>query len=382
MTTGTPPPAAPTDAPALPTNAPAASVPAVPGPPPAPGVPGTPPPGAPLPPAAGPLPPAEGPVPPAEGIGARGARRWSVRPWRGAWLAVAGALCAALLFAHPLLPNSLGNLGSLVETFLPWTVALLLPLTLFGLYRRAPLVLFGVVLVAVAWPVRFGGTLVDKRESGGELIVVSHNVGEDNPDPAGTARRLADTGAQVIAVQELAAEARETFHRALPARYAHHTVHGGVGLWSTYAMTGAQPVEIMPWPRALRATLATPKGPLTVFVAHLASVRVSPVHGFTTGRRDDAARLLARAVTAERPGRVLVVGDLNGTTDDRALAPLLRGLTSAQDVAGDGFGFSWPAGFPLARIDHVLARGIRPLSAGTLPGTGSDHLPVTASFTF
>lgn len=180
MTTGTPPP---TDAPALPTNAPAASVPAVPGPPPAPGVPGTPPPGAPLPPVAGPLPPAEGPVPPAEGIGARGARRWSVRPWRGAWLAVAGALCAALPFAHPLLPNSLGNLGSLVETFLPWTVALLLPLTLFGLYRRAPLVLFGVVLVAVAWPVRFGGTLVDKQEAGGELIVVSHNVGEDNLTP-------------------------------------------------------------------------------------------------------------------------------------------------------------------------------------------------------
>ncbi|MFJ7420575.1 endonuclease/exonuclease/phosphatase family protein [Streptomyces uncialis] len=372
MTTGTPPPAG---APALPTNAPAASVPAVPGPPPAPGVPGTPPSGA-------PLPPAEGPVPPAEDIGARTARRWSVRPWRGAWLAVAGALCGALPLAHSLVPNSLGNLGSLVETFLPWTVALLLPLALFGLYRRAPLVLVGVALVAVAWPVRFGGVLVDKQQAGGELIVVSHNVGEDNPDPAGTARRLADTGAQVIAVQELAEEARETFHRALPARYAHHTVHGGVGLWSTYAMTGAQPVEIMPWPRALRATLATPKGPLTVFVAHLASVRVSPVHGFTTGRRDDAARLLARAVTAERPGRVLVVGDLNGTTDDRALAPLLRGLTSAQDVAGDGFGFSWPAGFPLTRIDHVLARGIRPISAGILPGTGSDHLPVTASFTF
>ncbi|MEU0688005.1 endonuclease/exonuclease/phosphatase family protein [Streptomyces uncialis] len=375
MTTGTPPP--PTDAPvpAFPTDAPAASVP---GPPLAPGAP-VPAPGAPVSPATRPLPPAEGPVPP---VGGSGARRWSARPWKGVWLAVPGALCAALPLAHPLVPNSLGNLGSLAETFLPWTVAVLLPLALFGALRRAPLVLVGVVLVAVAWPVRFGGVLVDKREAGGELIVVSHNVGADNQDPAGTARRLADTGAQVIAVQELAEEARETFHRALPARYRYHTVHGGVGLWSTYGMTGAEPVEIMPWPRALRATLATPKGPVTVFVAHLASVRVSPVHGFTTGRRDDAARLLARAVTAERPGRVLVVGDLNGTADDRALAPLLRGLTSAQGVAGDGFGFSWPAAFPLARIDHVLARGIRPVSAGTLPGTGSDHLPVTASFTF
>lgn len=376
MTTGTPPPA---DAPARVTNAPAASVPGVPGPPLAPGVP-APAPGALVPPAEGPPPPPEGPVPPAVG---GGARRWSTRPRRGAWPAVAGALCAALPFAHGLVPNAVGNLGSLAETFLPWTVAVLLPLALFGVLRRAPLVLVGVLLVAVAWPVRFGGVLVDKREAGGELIVVSHNVGEDNQDPAGTARGLAGTGAQVIAVQELAEEARERFHRALPARYRHHTVHGGVGLWSTYEMTGAEPVEIMPWPRALRATLATPKGPVTVFVAHLASVRVSPVRGFTTARRDDAARLLAQAVTAEsRQKRVLVVGDLNGTADDRALAPLLRGLTSAQDVAGDGFGFSWPAAFPLARIDHVLARGIRPVSAGTLPGAGSDHLPVTASFTF
>ncbi|GGZ50634.1 membrane protein [Streptomyces inusitatus] len=299
---------------------------------------------------------------------------------RGVRTAVLAALYAAALIAHPLIPNGSHRSGSLVETFLPWSGLAIPPLLLLALFRRSKVALAAVTLPALAWLYLFGGSLVDKGEKGGELIVVSHNIGADNPDPAGAARRLADTGAQVIAVQELSPEARETFHEALPPRYRHHTVQGGVGLWSTYAMTGAEPVDIMPWPRALRATLSTPKGDVTVFVAHLASVRVTPMSGFTTDRRDAAARLLARAVDRERSERTLLVGDFNGTAADRGLAPVLRGMKAAQETAGDGFGFTWPARMPLARIDHILARGLRPVSARTLPATASDHLPVTASF--
>ncbi|MGW6456270.1 endonuclease/exonuclease/phosphatase family protein [Streptomyces sp. NPDC055078] len=299
---------------------------------------------------------------------------------RGRWVAAASVLYAAALLAHPLAPNSAGNPGSLIETFLPWSALAVPPLFLLALVRRSPLALIAVLLPVLAWLAQFGGSLTDKRNPGGELTVVSHNIGADNPDPGGTARELAETGAQMIAVQELSPTAREEFQRALPARYRHHTVQGGVGLWSTYEMTGAEPVDIMPWPRALRATLTTPKGPVTVFVAHLASVRVTADSGFTTDRRNAAARLLTDAVNRDSSAKTLVVGDFNGTPHDRGLAPLLRGMTSAQEVAGAGFGFSWPARLPLARIDHILARGIRPVSAGTLPATGSDHLPVTASF--
>ena len=48
-------------------------------------------------------------------------------------------------------------------------------------------------------------------------------------------------------------------------------------------------------------------------------------------------------------------------------------------AAGAGFGFSWPASFPLARIDQILVGGLEPVSAWTLPRTGSDHLPVAAT---
>ncbi|MFJ6656785.1 endonuclease/exonuclease/phosphatase family protein [Streptomyces sp. NPDC091377] len=298
------------------------------------------------------------------------------------WPAVASALYAAALLAHPLIPNTPGNLGSLVETFLPWSAVAILPLLAHALLRRSAPALFAVLLPTLAWLTLFGTTLTDKAEPGGDLTVVSHNVGADNPDPAATARALAATGAQIIAVQELSDATRDAFRRALPARYRHHTVQGGVGLWSTYRMTAAEPVDIMPWPRALRATLTTPKGPVTVYVAHLASVRVTPGSGFTTTARDTAADLLADAIDQDPSARTLVLGDFNGTTTDRGLSPLFHDTTSAHRAAGAGFGFTWPAAFPLTRIDHILTRGLRPTSATTLPTTGSDHLPVTASFTF
>jgi vancomycin resistance protein VanJ len=79
---------------------------------------------------------------------------------------------------------------------------------------------------------------------------------------------------------------------------------------------------------------------------------------------------------------VVLLGDLNGTMDDRAFADLTSQLRSAQTAAGDGFGFSWPASFPVARIDQILVRGVKPVSSWVLPATGSDHLPVAAGISW
>ncbi len=77
-----------------------------------------------------------------------------------------------------------------------------------------------------------------------------------------------------------------------------------------------------------------------------------------------------------------MLGDLNGTTDDRAFTDLTSRLTSAQEAAGNGFGFTFPAMFPVARIDQILVRGVEPKSSWVLPATGSDHLPVGAGITW
>ena len=57
-------------------------------------------------------------------------------------------------------------------------------------------------------------------------------------------------------------------------------------------------------------------------------------------------------------------------------------LTDAQPAAGDGFGFTWPAEFPITRPDHILFRGMTATEAGVAPATGSDHRAAVASLRF
>lgn len=311
--------------------------------------------------------------------------RPSWRDARGRWrrgLVLAGLalLLGCLLLLHSRVPNEIGSLGSLVQTFLPWA-GLGVPLLLGGaLLRRSLTALLAVVLPAAIWLDLFGGLLLDKTGEGGALTVVSHNVDADNPDPTGTARDLADSGADVLALQELPQDARETYERELAEEYPHHSVEGTVGLWSRYPISDTEAVDLgMGWTRAMRSTVHTEVGDIGVYVAHLPSVRVALDAGFTAGRRDEAAEMLAQTIAAEPLGQVLLLGDLNGTVNDGALAPLTSQLRSAQGAAGAGFGFSWPASFPLARIDQILVGGLEPVSAWTLPRTGSDHLPVAAT---
>ncbi|MEU1616580.1 endonuclease/exonuclease/phosphatase family protein [Streptomyces sp. NPDC005722] len=298
---------------------------------------------------------------------------------RGRVPAAVAAVAALLMVGHAHVPNAAGHLGSLLETFLPWTGLVVPVLLLCALLRRSATAAVAVLLPTVVWCALFGGTLADKRAAGGDLTVVTHNANEENPDPARTAGALAASGADLVAVEEVGDNAT-AYGAALHARYPYQSVQGTVGLWSRYPLADARTVDIAPWPRALRATVRTPKGPVAVYVAHLLSVRVTPLYGFGTAGRDTAARALAAALRAEPLPRTVLMGDFNGTADDRALAEVTSQLRSAQAESGAGFGLTWPASFPVARIDHILVRGLQPRSAWTLPSTGSDHLPVAASF--
>jgi vancomycin resistance protein VanJ len=108
------------------------------------------------------------------------------------------------------------------------------------------------------------------------------------------------------------------------------------------------------------------------------SVRVKFDNGFTASRRDVSANALGEAIAAEPLHDVVLLGDLNGTMNDRALSWVTSQMRSTQGAAGDGFGFSWPASFPMARIDQIMVKGVKPTASWTLPRTDSDHLPVAA----
>jgi len=303
------------------------------------------------------------------------------RIWRrGLILAALAIVLALVMLLHSRIPNRIGNLGSLTETFLPWFGIAIPLLLILGLVRKSATALIAVVLPAVVWLNLFGGLLLsDKTGTGGDLTVATHNVNAENPDPAGTARDVAASGADIVALEELTASAVPTYEKALASTYKYHAVEGTVGLWSKDPMTGIQAVDIkLGWTRAMRATITTPEGRIAVYVAHLPSVRVKMEAGFTARQRDKSADALGEAIAAEPLKRKILLGDLNGTMNDRSLNAVTSQMRSTQGAAGDGFGFSWPASFPMARIDQIMVQGVEPVTSWTLPRTGSDHLPIAA----
>ncbi|MFJ6572093.1 endonuclease/exonuclease/phosphatase family protein [Streptomyces sp. NPDC091292] len=309
----------------------------------------------------------------------RGRSVWA----RGRVLAVLAVLVAGLLAFHRELPNSIARLGSLLELFLPWLGLVVVALFGLALLRRSAIALVAVVLPTAAWVCLFGGLFLPRADSGPHtMVVVQHNVSDENRDPAGTARALAEVEPDLIALQELVPPALSVYQKALAPDYLYHTVQGTVGLWSRHPLTGARPVDIKPlvitetWSRGLRAVVHTPHGDMAAYVAHLPSIRVR-AHGLESSWRDESADLLGKAVAAEKLRTVILLGDLNGTVDDRGLAP----LTSRMNVAERGFAFSFPEAFPVARIDQIMARSATVDDIRTLPATGSDHLPVAARVT-
>ncbi|MFJ8076313.1 endonuclease/exonuclease/phosphatase family protein [Streptomyces sp. NPDC096176] len=299
---------------------------------------------------------------------------------RGRVVAALAALVAFQLALHSAVPNTVGRLGSLLETFLPWLGLAVPVLLVAALRRRSVTALIAVLLPAAAWLGLFGALLLPPSDGPGDLVVVQHNVNDVNTDPVGTAGALARVSPDLVALEELTPSALPAYRKALEADLPHHAVVGTVGLWSRHPLKDVRPLDIRPrgigpgWNRGLRATVVTPGATVAVHVAHLPSVRLGLRHGFSSDRRDESARLLAAALAAEKQDRVILLGDLNSTVDDRGLDP----LRAQVDVAAPGFAFSWPASFPVARIDQIMTRSASVTHLRSLPPTGSDHLPIVA----
>ncbi|MCM2388980.1 endonuclease/exonuclease/phosphatase family protein [Streptomyces albipurpureus] len=300
---------------------------------------------------------------------------------RGRSALVASSLLVAGLLTFPgAVPNGGVRLGSLLETFLPWLGLAIPVLIVLACLRRSVIVWSAFLVPVVAWLAQFGGLLPLQPGAGYDLTVVQHNVSDENADPSGTARKLLKANADLIALEELTSSSRPTIGAVLAPDYPHHVVVGTVGLWSKLPLTDARRVDIKPkavgegWDRGMRVTAKTEHGDIAVYVAHLPSVRLSPSAGFRSAWRDESAALLGMAIVAERLEKVILLGDLNSTVDDRGLSP----LTSQLDPPRTGLAFSWPARFPLARIDQIMTRTATATHIWSLPPTTSDHLPIAA----
>src|SRR4051812_3663869 len=85
--------------------------------------------------------------------------RWRGDPgiWRrGIALAAVAVLLALLMSFHAQIPNRIGNLGSLTETFLPWLGIFIPVILVVALLRRSATALIALLVPAVVWLNLFG----------------------------------------------------------------------------------------------------------------------------------------------------------------------------------------------------------------------------------
>jgi vancomycin resistance protein VanJ len=142
-------------------------------------------------------------------------------------------------------------------------------------------------------------------------------------------------------------------------------------MWSKFPIVNAQPWDLgLGWQRALAADIDTPSGPVSIYVIHAGSARPGD-----HANRDTMLTNLAGVLPNDENDRVIAVGDFNAASNDRSFEAITRELTEPNQTDGM-FGFTWPVGFPAARLDHFLQRGMTVTANTVLPAGSSDHLAI------
>ena len=337
------------------------------------------------------------------------ARPWpSARQQIGTGVAVLGWILAAFMVFHRFLPSSAG-LVSLLETFLPW---LAVPTAILLIAAAAARSLRGLLATAVAsavWLGVYGPEIFPRGDPlPPNLRVVSEDVNASAAELAGIGEMASSQHADIVTLEHLTptlASSSATQH--LNATYPNHVTQYEFGVWSRYPIADARAIDLTTTSAAqggnssnastsndstaslvaavpqvvvygLRVTVTTPQGPLVLYVVHLPQPVLGD-QGFAKVR-DEAVAQLTKTVTADHVAKLAIVGDINVAQTDRRFAQISSGLglTSAQGAAGAGFGFTWPAEFPVVRLDDLLIRGATPVRSVVLPALagGQTHLPI------
>ncbi|WP_330181454.1 endonuclease/exonuclease/phosphatase family protein [Nocardia sp. NBC_01503] len=286
----------------------------------------------------------------------------------------AAALLTLMLIGHTWIPDTDG-LGVAIDTAAPWLGALIPILAVVAVLCRCPAGAVAALAPLLAWTYLFGSWWAPVPgthpvSTSASVRIVSQNLFAANTTPLATARALAAIDADIIAVQELGGTNREPALRILDDIYPYRTESGTVGLWSRYPISDTTPVDVgVDWHRGLRTHITTPAGDLVVYVVHLPSIRPGD-----TATRNRGLALLSRELTADRAEHIVVAGDFNTASTDRhwtAFAPGYRDIHS-------GAAFTWPAAFPLARLDHILVRGLKITGTSVSRLPGPDHRAISA----
>lgn len=272
-----------------------------------------------------------------------------------------------------------GFVGTAAAALLPWCGLALGVLSVIALIRvrRVVLVLLAPILVWVlAIAPSAPGFASGAAEQTSTVEIVSQNVRAHSGGAAESAADLAASGADVIALTELDADSLAAARDTLAADYPHSYAIGTVAVWSRLPIADAQALSLgLDWKRALRVVVNVPDADVVVYVMHAASVRPG-----VQNDRDAMLSGIADAVAADTAESIVVVGDFNAASADPALGAIRSQLDWVRPTDGT-LGFTWPAGLPLARIDHVFVRGLDVLGSTTMRAGSSDHLATVTTLT-
>ncbi|AIY01072.1 hypothetical protein ART_1473 [Arthrobacter sp. PAMC 25486] len=297
----------------------------------------------------------------------------------GMFVVVSSLAITFILLAHSWLPDIAG-LGLLLDSGLIWLGALIPLVGLAAIAARRKYLAAAVMVPAVVWSLLFVPGMIPlawsaPAQSPDSLTVVSQNLQAESGTAAESAGALAATGAQVVALQEIDGASQTSVDAEFDAHYEYSYRIGTVGLWSTYPISNAQPQDLgLGWNRALSADLDTPAGPVRIYVVHAASARPTE-----HAERDTMLANLAETIAADASERIIAVGDFNAASSDRHFSQLTALLRKPKNDGGLA-GFTWPASpFPVARVDHLLQRGMTVTSNAVMEAGASDHLAIRTS---
>lgn len=268
-----------------------------------------------------------------------------------------------------------GPVGAAISSALPWLAvpgAVLLLCTALLARRAVPVAVASLMVWIVAMAPVLPGDGVGS--SGRSFTVASQNVKAQSGDAGQSARDLADSGADVIALIELDADGIVTARDSLALDYPYTYAVGTIAVWSKSPFTDAVPLFLgLGWNRALRVHVSAPGGDIAIYLIHAASLRIGQQN-----ERDTMLTSLATEVAEDDAARILAVGDFNAAGTDPALNALNSRLEWVRPTDGT-LGFTWPARFPLARIDHAFSRGLEVISSTTAAAGTSDQRAVLTS---
>jgi endonuclease/exonuclease/phosphatase family metal-dependent hydrolase len=204
----------------------------------------------------------------------------------------------------------------------------------------------------------------------------SPGIGPDLPADPGLDEPWAEGDSLAGAARKLGA----VMHRVVMCRPRNLRLSGvpissgpgelAIGVLTTLPVSGYEVIDLGVAPAddvprfAQAVTLELASGTsVRVVNTHLTHRLTSPLQ-----LRSLQQRLRADASSREVP--TVIVGDLNMPWPVAALSTSYKATVR---------GKTWPAGWPLVQLDHILAgKGIRVQESCIMPPAGSDHLPVRA----